>query len=91
MEDDHFCGGVRDEDSFSYGKLDVCEIAPGVQGVRIWHPKPDQKTHEAMVELVPIYHVVGIEPMTEKEKARFYPKEFGKKDKKPAEAQGSLA
>jgi hypothetical protein len=78
ITDDGFSSGVRGEDTFRLGHIDVF-LGDGPLGSRyalIYNPRHDQTTGKPMEVLVPLEHVTAWEPLPEHMHRELYPHEF---------------
>lgn len=79
VEHPDFCAGVKGEDSYRVGTIDVFlkEGPEGERYCRIWNPNSDRLNGGGpMVTYVPMEAVASWEPMSEDKLREFYPHEF---------------
>jgi hypothetical protein len=76
VTDGNFADGVKGEDNYKTGRIEVY-LGDGPDGgsryVRVWNPRTDQQTGKPMQVLVPLERVVAWEPLHEDMAAALYP------------------
>jgi hypothetical protein len=87
--DAHFAAGVKGEEGYRIGHIDVyLDAGPlGSRYVRLWSPRIDRQTGAPLEVLVPMERVVSWEPLSAELAASLYP---GDADAKPARTEESF-